>query len=203
MTEVKQTAVLVVDPYNDFLSRRGMLWPVVRSVVNSTGLISNVKSILEAFRERRMTIAYAPHHRFREGSFAGRKYFHPSQFIQSKSRIFSVGKFGGEFLPELAPVAGDIISSEHLCSSGFADTNLHEQLQAVGITHLVIVGMVTNSCIEATARSAVDLGYHVTLVVDAVAAFSPIEQSLAIKENYPEIGHVVTDTSTLLTSLGA
>lgn len=203
MIESKKTALVVVDPLNEFLSRRGMLWPMVGSVVKSTGVIKNIKAILDTARKRRMTIAYAPHHRYRDGSFKGRKYFHPTHFAQSKFHVFSATGFGGKFHPELTPAPGDIISSEHLCSSGFAGTNLHEQLQAVGITHLVIVGMVTNSCIEATARSAVDLGYHVTLVTDGVAAFRPIEHSLAITENYPSIGHVVTDTASLLNALGA
>ena len=203
MTNLENTALVLVDPYNDFLSRWGQTWLIIRKVALSNGMIGKVKAILEAARKRHMTVAYAPHHRWRPESLTGRKYQHPTQFIQERTRIFAQGRFGGEFLPELAPLKGDIISSEHACSSGFVDTNLHEQLQARNITHLVIVGMVTNSCVEATARTAVDLGYHVTLVTDAVAAFAPIEHELAIRENYPRIGHRVTDTSSLLKSMGA
>lgn len=176
---------------------------MLRNVALSNGMIGKVKSILEAAREKRMTVAYAPHYRWRPGGLSGRKYLHPTQFMQERSHIFADGKFGGRFLPELAPVAGEIIASEHMCSSGFAETDLHEQLQDRGITHLIIVGLITNSCIEATARSAVDLGYHVTLVNDAVAAFSPAEHDLAIRENYKRIGHQVTDTSALLKSMEA
>lgn len=197
------TALVLVDPYNDFLSRRGQAWLLIRNVAVSNGMIGKVRSILEAARNLHMTVAFAPHYRWRPFGLGARKYLHPTQFMQEKSHIFPKGKFGGEFLPELAPIDGEIISSEHSCSSGFADTNLHEQLQARGITHLVIVGLITNSCIEATARSAVDLGYHVTLVTDAVAAFSPIEHDLAIHENYPRIAHRVTDTSGLLETLKA
>ena len=202
MTQSKNTAVVVVDPYNDFLSKKGMTWPVVKTVVKSTGMIGNSKAILKAARKSEMTVAYAPHHRYCESSFHGRKYLHPTQVAQRQTGIFSAGKFGGDFLSELAPAEGDIVSSEHMCSSGFAETDLHDQLQADGITHLIIVGMITNSCIEATARSAVDLGYHVTLVTDGVAAFSPVEHSTTIRENYPKIGHVVTNTASLLKTLG-
>jgi nicotinamidase-related amidase len=201
--DVENTALVLVDPYNDFLSPRGQAWPMIRNVAVSNGMIGKARSILDAARNRQMTVAYAPHHRWRPNGLTGRKYLHPTQFMQERSHIFADGKFGGQFLPELAPVDGDIISSEHSCSSGFAGTDLHVQLQARGVTHLVIVGLITNSCIEATARSAVDLGYHVTLVNDAVAAFAPIEHDLAIRENYPRIGHLVTDTSSLLESLGA
>lgn len=176
---------------------------MLRNVVLSNGMIGNAQSILESARKQGMTVAYAPHRRWLPGGLRGRKYLHPTQFIQERSHIFAEGRFGGKFLPELAPVDGDIIASEHLCSSGFAGTDLHDQLQAREITHLIIIGLITNSCIEATARSAVDLGYHVTLVTDAVAAFAPVEHELTIRENYPRIGHLVTDTSTLLKSLEA
>ncbi|MCP1174931.1 isochorismatase family cysteine hydrolase [Ralstonia chuxiongensis] len=203
MKNPKNTALVLVDPYNDFLSRRGQTWMMLRNVALSNGMIGKARSILESARKQQMTVAYAPHYRWRPGGLSGRKYLHPTQFMQERSHIFAEGRFGGRFLPELAPADGDIIASEHLCSSGFAGTNLHEQLQARGITHLIIVGLITNTCIEATARSAVDLGYHVTLVTDAVAAFAPVEHDLAIRENYPRIGHHVTDTSTLLNSMEA
>lgn len=197
----KRTALILVDPYNDFLSPRGQAWLMIRDVAKANGMIGKARSILEAARRRRMTVAYAPHYRWRPNGLKQRKYLHPTQFMQDKSHIFAEGKFGGKFLAELAPVNGDIVASEHSCSSGFADTDLHAQLQERRITHLVIIGMITNSCIEATARSAVDLGYHVTLVTDAVAAFSPVEHHLATRENYPRIAHAVTDTSSLLETL--
>lgn len=203
MMNFKSTALILVDPYNDFLSKRGQVWLMLKNVALSNGMIGKARSILEAARHNGMTVAYAPHHRWRPGALTGRKYLHPTQFMQERSHIFAEGRFGGKLLAELAPAEGDIIASEHSCSSGFAGTDLHDQLQALSITHLVIIGLVTNSCIEATARSAVDLGYHVTLVTDAVAAFAPIEHDLTIRENYPRIGHLVTDTSTLLQSMRA
>lgn len=203
MSNFKSTALILVDPYNDFLSRRGQAWLMLKNVVLSNGMIGKARSILEAARNKGMTVAYAPHNRWRPGGLSGRKYLHPTQFMQERSHIFAEGKAGGRFLPELAPTRDDIIASEHSCSSGFAGTDLHQQLQARSITHLIIIGLITNSCIEATARSAIDLGYHVTLVTDAVAAFTPIEHELAIRENYTRIGNRVTDTSSLLESMRA
>ncbi|PXM35504.1 isochorismatase [Klebsiella variicola] len=203
MSDFKNTALILVDPYNDFLSRRGQAWLMLKNVVLSNGMIGKARSILEAARNKGMTVAYAPHNRWRPGGLGGRKYLHPTQFMQERSHIFAEGKAGGRFLPELAPAQDDIIASEHSCSSGFAGTDLHQQLQDRSITHLIIIGLITNSCIEATARSAIDLGYHVTLVTDAVAAFTPVEHELAIRENYTRIGNHVTDTSSLLESMRA
>jgi nicotinamidase-related amidase len=61
---------------------------------------------------------------------------------------------------------------EHWGSSGFANTDLDLQLKQHGIRRIVLTGLVANTCIEATGRSGMELGYHVTLVKDATAAFS-------------------------------
>jgi hypothetical protein len=56
--------------------------------------------------------------------------------------------------------------------SGFANTDLDAQLKQRGIENVILVGFVANTCIEATARFGMELGYHVTLIKDATAAFS-------------------------------
>jgi nicotinamidase-related amidase len=115
--------------------------------------------------------------------------------------MLSQDTWGGDFAESLAPKENEFVASEHACSSGFAGTNLHDHLAENGITHLIVVGMITNSCIEATVRSAIDLDYHVTLVTDAVAAFSPLEHEQATKERYPLLGHVVSTTENIIQTL--
>jgi len=197
----KRTALVVVDPFNDFLSRRGKMWPSVGASVKETGLLENLKKILDSARSAGLQIAYAPHHRWRPGSFSDNKYLHPSQALSASFKAFPLSGFGGQYYKGLEPQKGEIISSEHTCSSGFAETDLHDQLQRIGISHLIIVGLITNSCIEATARSAVDLGYHVSLVTDAVAAFSPGEHARTVTQIYPLIAHRVLSTHQVIDGL--
>jgi len=194
-------ALIVIDPFNEFLSRWGKMWPGVGASVKEVQLLSNLKKILATARSVGLRVAYAPHQRWRPGSFSDRKFLHPSQALMASFKAFPHDGFGGQYFKGLEPKAGEIVSSEHACSSGFAGTDLHEQLQAIGITHLIIVGLITNSCIEATARSAVDFGYHVTLVTDAVAAFSPEEHAKTVSEIYPMIAHRVRTTNQLVDGL--
>jgi nicotinamidase-related amidase len=56
--------------------------------------------------------------------------------------------------------------------SGFANTDLDFQLKQHGVSHIIAVGLLANTCIESPGRFAMDFGYHVTLVRDATAAFS-------------------------------
>lgn len=192
-------ALLVVDPLNDLISEGGMAWPMSGTVIQDVKTVEHIEDLLKISREKGIKVVYAPHHRYREGSYSDRKYLSPTHVAQlGPGHMLSQGTWGGDFAEKLASKENEFIASEHACSSGFAGTNLHAHLTENGITHLIIVGMITNSCIEATVRSAIDLDYHVTLVKDAVAAFSPMEHEQATKERYPLLGHIVSTTEDII-----
>jgi nicotinamidase-related amidase len=54
--------------------------------------------------------------------------------------------------------------------NAFVGTDLEQRLRSDGIDHLVVAGMMTSMCVDATVRAAVDLGFAVTVVGDACAA---------------------------------
>ena len=68
-------------------------------------------------------------------------------------------------------------------------------------THIILVGFVANTCSEATARFGMELGYHVTLVKDATAAFDQEGMHAVHKVNGPRFAHAVLTTEELLALL--
>jgi len=66
---------------------------------------------------------------------------------------------------------------------------------------VIVMGLLANTCIESTARFAMELGYHVTLVRDATAAFSPEMMHAAHELNGPTFAHSIVDTGTLISTL--
>lgn len=64
---------------------------------------------------------------------------------------------------------GDVVAHEHWCSSRFANTDLDQQLKVHEMERLIIIGLVANTCVEATARCGAELGYDLTLVKDATS----------------------------------
>jgi nicotinamidase-related amidase len=74
-------------------------------------------------------------------------------------------------LPELQPL-GDEIVLHKITSSAFLSTPLDLILHNMHIDTLILTGVVTNGCVESTARDARDLGYRVVLVTDACAAMT-------------------------------
>lgn len=77
---------------------------------------------------------------------------------------------GFPFMAEIAPQPGDSVTVKKR-NSGFYETDLHEKLQAAHIDHIIVCGMQTEYCVDATVRSAFDRGYRVTVVCDAHTTF--------------------------------
>lgn len=94
-----------------------------------------------------------------------------------------------------------MVVEEHWAQSGFANTDLDFRLKQRGVTHVVAVGLPANTCIESTGRFAMELGYHVTLVRDATAAFGPEMMHAAHELNGPAFAHSITTTGELVRTL--
>ncbi|WOD14733.1 isochorismatase family protein [Paraburkholderia kirstenboschensis] len=69
------------------------------------------------------------------------------------------------------------------------------------MTHVVVVGLLANTCIEDTARYATELGFHVTLVRDATAALTREMMHAAHELNGPTYAHAIVTTDELIASL--
>lgn len=77
---------------------------------------------------------------------------------------------GNAYKDEILPLPGETEFCK-TTNSAFVGTGLEQHLRDNGLTKLVIVGLTTDHCVSATTRSAADLGFDVTLVADASAAF--------------------------------
>ncbi|MFE9608153.1 isochorismatase family cysteine hydrolase [Streptomyces sp. NPDC006012] len=196
----RRTAVLLVDPYNDFISEGGKVWPRLEPVATEVGLLDHLRSVVALARENDMRVMFVPHRRWEEGDYEDFAFPSPSQLKIQKQHHFARGTWGGEFHPDFQPQQGDVVIHEHWGSSGFANTDLDLQLRQHGITHVVIVGLIANTCIEATGRYAQELGYHVTLVKDATAAFQPEMMHAAHELNGPAFAHSIVTTDELTTA---
>ena len=74
-----------------------------------------------------------------------------------------------EFLPEVAPVGDEIVISK-TTASAFNSSQIDQVLRNLDIDRLWVSGVVTQGCVELTARDAADRGYYVTLATDACAS---------------------------------
>jgi ureidoacrylate peracid hydrolase len=115
--------------------------------------------------------------------------------------VFAADSWGGSFHPDFQPACGELVAQEHWLSSGFANTDLDLILKRHGIERVIVIGLRANTCIDSTVRSAAELGYDVTLVTDAIAAFSQAEIDATIQLNAPSFARTRTSTAELVHAL--
>jgi len=197
------TALLIVDPYNDFISEGGKLWGHIRGVAEANGCVPHMLQVLNAARKAKLRVFYAVHHRYRPGDYETWTYIAPVQRRAWASKSFAYGTWGGEIRAEFKPQPGEIVASEHWCSSGFANTDLDLQLKNHGIHQLIVIGLIAHTCIEATVRFAAELGYEVTVVRDAVADYSDEEMHAALDINLPSYASAIVTADEMAASLSA
>jgi nicotinamidase-related amidase len=201
--DAERTALLLVDPYNDFLSDGGKLFPMLRDVAADVRLLDNLRATVDAARKADLQLFYVPHRRWQPGDYDNWDHPNPTQRLVQQRHTFAKGTWGGEWHPDFVPQEGDIIIHEHWGQSGFANTDLDFQLKQQGITHVIVVGLLANTCIESTSRFAMELGYHVTLVRDATAAFTKEMMRAAHELNGPTFAHEILTTADLIAALPA
>lgn len=197
------TALLVVDPYNDFISEGGKIWDRIRAVAEANDCIPHMLLALHAARQAKLRVFYVPHRRYRPGDYETWKYIAPIQKAAWLHKSFEYGTWGGEFRAEFKPQPGEIVVSEHWCSSGFANTDLDLQLKKHGIHQLIIIGLIAHTCIEATVRFAAELGYEVTVVKDATADYSDKEMHAALDINLPNYANAIVSTQEIVAAISA
>jgi nicotinamidase-related amidase len=195
------TALLVIDPYNDFISEGGKLWDRLKAVAEANDCVPHMLQVLNAARKAGLRIFYALHHRYRPGDYETWKYIAPVQKAAWSHKTFEYGTWGGEIPSEFAPKVDDIVALEHWCSSGFANTDLDLQLKKHGIHQLIVIGLIAHTCVEATVRYGVELGYEVTMVKDATASYSDEQMRAALEINIPNYASAVVRTEEIVRSL--
>jgi ureidoacrylate peracid hydrolase len=201
--EKEITALVVIDPYNDFISEGGKIWDRIRAVAEANNCVPNMLKILDAARQAKLRIFYAMHHRYRPGDYETWKYIAPIQKAGWSRKVFEYGTWGGEFRSGFEPKPGEIVAQEHWCSSGFANTDLDLQLKKHGIHRLIVVGLIAHTCVEATVRYAAELGYDVTVVRDATADYSDEMMHAALDINIPNYASAVVTTREILESISS
>jgi ureidoacrylate peracid hydrolase len=197
------TALLVIDPYNDFISEGGKIWDRIKGVAEANKCVPNMLEVLNAVRKVGLRVFYAMHHRYRPGDYETWKYIAPIQVRGWKSKVFEYGTWGGEIRSEFAPKPGEIVAQEHWCSSGFANTDLDLQLKKHGIHKLIAIGMIAHTCVEATVRYAAELGYEVTVVRDATADYSDREMQAALEVNLPNYASAILTTTEIVSAISS
>ena len=142
---MSKRAVIIVDLQKDYLSTGSF------ALTGIDAAAANAARVVEAARRKGDRIVHV-HHISKEAD----------------SPLFAPNTDGIQPIPVIAPQTGDTVIVKNYPNS-FRETALQQTLQADGVSDVVVVGAMSDVCIDATARAAADLGYDLTVVHDACA----------------------------------
>lgn len=177
--DLSDTALVITDPQNDFLSPEGVTWEVVGKSVTGNNTVENIDQLLRAAKKRGMLVAISPHYYYphdheweHEGTL---------ETLMHKIKMFDragplktqdLEGSGADWLEQYKPLIEDgktLVTSPHKVF-GPESNDLTLQLRKRGIKRVILGGMSANLCAESHLRELLEQGFEVAVVPDATAA---------------------------------
>lgn len=139
-------ALIIIDIQNDYFENGAM------EIVGSLQASGNAKLVLSKFRNENLPVVHVQH-----------------LSVAPDSTFFLPETEGQKIHQNVRPIAGEKVITKYYPNS-FRETELLDYLHSKNITELVVVGMMTHMCVDATVRAAKDFGFECTVVGDACAS---------------------------------
>ena len=207
------TALVITDPQNDFLSPKGVTWGVVGKSVTENNTVKNIETLLKAAKANGIPVFISPHYYFPtdkgwkfEGSLE--RLMHNIGMFDRKGPLDLSGfeNSGADFLAVYKPYINDgqtVVSSPHKVY-GPENNDLMLQLRKRGIDKVILGGMSANLCVESHMREMLERGFEVAVVKDATAAAIVPEGDgyAAALVNFRFIANDVIDTKEAVVAMG-
>jgi len=174
-----QTAIVITDPQNDFLSPNGVAWGVVGKSVEENNTVDNIEALFKMAKEKNIKVFVSPHYYYKHDhnwEFEGalEVLMHKITMFDRKGALTTEGfeGSGADWLAQYKKyIDGEnvIVTSPHKLY-GPESNDLALQLRKHGFSKVIIAGMSANLCTESHMRELVENGFEVAVVKDATAA---------------------------------
>ena len=175
----KDTAIVVTDPQNDFLSPQGVTWGLVGESVEANRTVVHIEQLFKAAKERGYDVFISPHYYYptdKGWRFGGtvEKMMHEIGMFDRQGQLTTEGfeGSGADWLEVYKPYINDgetVVVSPHKVY-GPETNDLALQLMKRGKSKVILGGMSANLCVEAHLRGLLERGFEVAVVKDATAA---------------------------------
>jgi nicotinamidase-related amidase len=173
------TALMITDPQNDFLSPKGSAWAVVGKSVTENGTVANLVALFKVAEETGLPVFISPQYMYpydHKWKFEGtlEVVMHSLPMFDRLGALTLKGfkGSGADFLEEFKPYINNgktVVCSPHKIY-GPETNDLVLQMRKAGIDKVILAGMSANLCVESHMRELVEQGFEVMVVTDATAA---------------------------------
>ena len=174
----EQTALVVIDPQNDFLSPNGVAWGVVGESVTENRTVEHLDTLFRTAKEAGIQVFISPHYYY--PSDHGWKFEGTLEAVMHSINMFHrvdplrLDDFegsGADWLKQFKPYIADgqtiVVSPHKVYGPGTNDLVL--QLRKRKIGKVILAGMSSNLCVESHLRELLEQGFEVAVVKDATA----------------------------------
>ena len=172
------TAVLVTDPQNDFLSEQGVTWQLVGESVKENRTVENIERLFKAAKNNGFEVFISPHyyyptdHLWKFGGTLEKMMHQINMFDRSGAlNLEGFSGSGADWLERYKPLIEDgktIVASPHKVY-GPENNDVMLQLRKRNIRKVILAGMSANLCVESHLRALLEQGFEVAVVKDATA----------------------------------
>lgn len=181
-----KTALVVIDMQRDFIEHGGFGESLGNDVARLAAIVPTVVDLITLFRDKGWPIIHTRECHLPDLSDcppAKRNRGDPSLRIGEEGpmgRLLVRGSPGADFVPACAARPGEVVIDKP-GKGMFWNTDVHRELSARGITHLVFAGVTTEVCVQTSMREANDRGFVCLLVEDATESYFAEFKAAAIK----------------------
>jgi nicotinamidase-related amidase len=175
----ENTAIVITDPQNDFLSPDGATWGVVGESVIANNTVNNIETLFKLAKEKNITVFVSPHYYFEHDhnwKFEGalEVLMHNINMFDRSGALTVEGfnESGADWLDnykEYIDGKNVIVTNPHKVY-GPESNDLALQLRKHGYNKIILAGMSANLCVESHLRELIENGFEVSVVKDATAA---------------------------------
>lgn len=184
--DLQKTALVLIDMQRDFIEPGGFGETLGNDVSLLEAIVPTTRKVLQSWRAAGGLVIHT-----REAHQPDLSDCPPAKLNRGNptlrigdegpmGRILVRGEPGNQIIDALAPTAGEWVIDKPGKGMFYA-TELHEKLQARGITHLLFGGVTTEVCVQTSMREANDRGYDGLLLEDCTESYFPAFKAAAIE----------------------
>lgn len=175
-----QTAIVITDPQNDFLSPQGVTWGVVGQSIQEHHTVENLEKLFKTAQQKGIDVFLSPHYYFPhdhnwkiEG--AGEMLMHAIIKMFDRKDALNTEGFSNSGADRLEQYKKYIVRQKNVivCSPhkifGPESNDLALQLRKHGYSKILLAGMSANLCVDAHMRELIENGFKVAVIKDATA----------------------------------
>jgi len=180
----RHTALVVIDMQNDFIAKDGLIAREGRDVSQAEAMAQELPKLLKTAREAGVFVVFV-----RNVYTTDNNFYLSDVWLEQAARkrnggytripVCGENSWSGDFYGDVRPLPGEPIVTKHRYSA-FYNTDLDTILRANGIRTVVLTGVVTNVCVETSAREAFVRDYYVAVVKDGTAAYSQADHDMTL-----------------------